>query len=222
MIALGIALAGPLDGALVRAEPLDAGISTTWKVELEGGVLAVFKEDGSDLDCWTCTARREVAVYRLDRLLGVGLVPETRWRRLKLRDGPAVGSLQRFVEGTVPGSVSPPPSPPAKLRWFDAVIGNSDRHLFNWIVTPDGVAAIDHDRAFRWGEAGWTDWKEELAAIDPDEVAPLWKALEAASDKDLRKALRGVSKDDRDRFLEMRIEILAAAKSPHPATEQPE
>jgi hypothetical protein len=104
-------------------------------------------------DSW----RTEIAAYELDKLIGLGMVPATVERTY---DGKR-GSLQYWVESMMPEAerVQKKISPPDpnkwneqifKLRVFDQLIFNTDRHLNNILVTKDfEVRAIDHSRSFR-------------------------------------------------------------------------
>jgi hypothetical protein len=126
---------------------------------------AVWKDiDGKPLgiqDSW----RYEVAAYRLDKALGLGMVPVTVERD---EDG-RPGSCQFFAEGALPlrdkirdvqGL-----TPDGLAAWrrggylqqaFDNLIGNSDRSQGNILIASDWRwVLIDHSRAFRT-EAAYT------------------------------------------------------------------
>jgi hypothetical protein len=105
-------------------------------------------------DSWTFN----VAAYRIDRLLGLGLVPvsvERRWRS-------TLGAFTWWVddvqmdEGERLKRKLQSPNPQAwneemqMVRLFDQLIYNIDRNLGNLVITNDwGIWAIDHTRAFR-------------------------------------------------------------------------
>ncbi len=109
----------------------------------------------------------EIAAYRLDRFLGVHMVPVTIERRyLENR-----GSLQLWVEKTFPyleimeGRVSLPGGLKGVLlsrqvyvqRAFDDLIYNEDRHANNILITDDWrMILIDHSRSFRTTKASLT------------------------------------------------------------------
>jgi hypothetical protein len=104
-------------------------------------------------DSW----QTEIAAYAVDRLIGLGLVPATVERRVAGR----VGSLQWWVESMMPEAerVEQNLTPPdfeawnrvkLKLRLFDELIANADRHLNNILITSDfDLRLIDHSRSFR-------------------------------------------------------------------------
>ena len=107
-------------------------------------------------DSW----RHEVAAYRIDRALGIDLVPVTVARRA----GGELGSAQIWVEGCVTfrelvdsGDVEIRGDEELLLRrltWmyvFDELIANADRNWDNILLdsATDRFALIDHSRSFR-------------------------------------------------------------------------
>ena len=106
------------------------------------------------IDSW----KYEVAAYRLDKLLGLGMVPPT-----ISRDYNGIGSLQLWVESwmTLKKKVEDKVKMPSyKIgfwnralylqRFFDNLIGNEDRHQNNYLITKDWrLYLIDHSRSFR-------------------------------------------------------------------------
>jgi hypothetical protein len=150
----------------------DIGVGVTLPIkatlELEGvKAYAVFKtideyaktkqlDRGIELefqDSW----KTEIAAYELDKLLGLGMVPATVERTY---DGKK-GSLQFWVDSKmseaerVNKKLQPPRSfeweeQVARLRLFDNLIYNTDRHLNNLLITEDWkIRLIDHSRTFR-------------------------------------------------------------------------
>lgn len=101
----------------------------------------------------------EIAAYRLDKHLGLGLVPPTVERPFRGERG----SCQYWVDGCM--SVKDRDekrmkTPPAKVpawnratylqRFFDNLIANEDRHANQILITPDWrMVLIDHSRSFR-------------------------------------------------------------------------
>ena len=157
---------------IVSTRPIGEGVTRPFLVTLDlDGVpgKAVFKSiderkagvttlaDGSSEIDFQDSWQTEIAGYIFDRMLGLGMVPATVRRRV---DG-KVGSVQWFVEGMIPESerlekkLSPPNSDEwseqiYKVRLFDELISNADRHLKNIQVTKDfQIRLIDHSRTFR-------------------------------------------------------------------------
>jgi len=112
-------------------------------------------------DCW----RYEVAAYRMDKALGLGMIPAT----VERHEGGRPGSCQLFADDAEPlrKKIGRPEemTPAAVANWrrggylqqaFDNLIGNSDRSQGNILITPDWRwVLIDHSRAFR-AEAAYT------------------------------------------------------------------
>jgi hypothetical protein len=99
----------------------------------------------------------ELAAYEVDRIIGLGMVPATVERELDGRRG----SLQFWVESMMAEAertkkkISVPDVEAwnrlmFKVRLFDNLIYNADRHLNNILITKDfQLRLIDHSRSFR-------------------------------------------------------------------------
>jgi hypothetical protein len=147
---------------IIKSEKVGEGVTKPKKLLLKKGDLeayAIWKRPsglGAEYnDKWEC----EIAAYRMDKLLGLNMVPPTVERRYKLSSG----SLQLWV--SVPMNEKRRtqeniPIPDDKLehyekmrslqRAFDSLIANSDRTLQNLRYTEDWqMILIDHSRAFR-------------------------------------------------------------------------
>ncbi|MBM3294651.1 MAG: hypothetical protein FJY82_09000 [Candidatus Aminicenantes bacterium] len=139
-------------------------VTNPWVLTLEkGGTTqkAIWKNPegrmGGFLEGW----KWEIAAYRLDRLLGLNMVPPTIERRFRENRG----SLQLWVESKMPyrkmmedkslrlpgGLVSVKWNRAISLqRAFDNLIANEDRHGENILITEDWrLILIDHSRTFR-------------------------------------------------------------------------
>ncbi len=167
-------------------------IFKTVDLEADGAVRTNRVEVGFR-DCY----RFEVAAYRLDRALGVGLVPVTVVREL----GGEEGSLQAWVEDAVSlrrALAAPTPAAAGDFELLarrltlmyllDALIGNVDRNHDNILVNPaaDRFALVDHSRSFRTGHA----------VAEPRGFAPVPLPAEVASrllalDRDRVEAVAG-------------------------------
>ncbi len=101
----------------------------------------------------------EIAAYRVDKLIGLGMVPPTVERRFKGDRG----SCQFWVDDCISlrdRDEKRIKTPPAKVpawnratylqRLFDNLIGNEDRHANQVLITKDWrMILIDHSRSFR-------------------------------------------------------------------------
>jgi len=138
------------------------GVTTPWKLTLKKGDIArdgLWKKvEGRPqrfLEGW----QWEIAAYRLDKYLGLNMVPPTIERRFRGDRG----SLQLWVESEMSFGKMVEKKikvPPVKIfswnrgvslqRLFDNLIGNEDRHTNNILVTKDWrLILIDHSRSFR-------------------------------------------------------------------------
>ena len=99
-----------------------------------------------------------VAAYRIDRLIGLNLVPVSVERKHGLKSGAFTWWVDDVMmdEGERLKKDIQPPSPQLwnesmqLIRLFDQLIYNVDRNMGNLVITKDWrVWAIDHTRAFR-------------------------------------------------------------------------
>ncbi len=159
------------DGEVISEEALGAGVTRSQRLTIRHGGLvrrAVFKTVNLEADQpahglrWELrfrdSYRFEVAAYRLDRLLGLGMVPVTVVREV----GGRTGAVQDWVEGSmtldeaIRQGVNPrrPELVPGQfmsMYILDALVDNVDRNIGNILVRPerDEVFLIDHSRSFR-------------------------------------------------------------------------
>jgi hypothetical protein len=99
-----------------------------------------------------------VAGYKIDRLIGLNLVPvsvERRWKSGLAAYTWWLDDVLMDEQERLKKKISPPDlerwNPQMQMvRLFDQLIANTDRNLGNLIITKDwGIWAIDHTRAFR-------------------------------------------------------------------------
>lgn len=114
-------------------------------------------KDGTEFnfrDTWTFN----VAAYRIDRLIGLGLVPvsvERRWRSTPAAYTWWLDDVMMDEGDRLKKKISPPDlqrwnASMQMVRLFDQLIANTDRNLGNLMITNDWeIWAIDHTRAFR-------------------------------------------------------------------------
>lgn len=170
------------------------GVSRSFRLHFTPALRGIFKPEGGDPTCPDCSSTREIAAYRISEATGLRLVPPTALRVWMSDGGPLVGSVQLWIESAEsPGMDFVKPD---DLRLFDAIIGNSDRHPGNILVSSDRqVLAIDHNRAFTWdlsiGHASC--WEAELDAIDDPQAllaGNQWQSVRRAlSDESLTHGL---------------------------------
>ena len=146
-------------------------------------------KDGTEFnfrDTWNFN----VAAYRIDRLIGLGLVPVSVERRWKSTPAAYTWWLDDVMmdEGDRLKKKISPPDPQRwnasmqMVRLFDQLIANTDRNLGNLIITNDwSIWAIDHTRAFR--TQGKLKTPGNIARCDRQVFARL-KQLDKTSVKD--------------------------------------
>lgn len=132
-----------------------------WRLTLElNGVThrAIWKDAQGRMRGFIENWKWEIAAYRLDKYLGLNMVPPTVERRFKEKRG----SCQFYLEDiatlkVVQDEKRKKPSYKIypfnlalyKQRAFDNLIGNGDRHLNQFIITDDWrMILIDHSRSF--------------------------------------------------------------------------
>lgn len=197
------------EGTIVSDEPIGSGVTNPHRLVLErDGVrlrAAFSYVDGhvsytsgeSLLMALNVTDRYHynVAAYRLDRLMGMNMIPPAVIRAV---DGEE-GSVQLWVEDATTEDkrakegIQPPDPAEFDRQWgvmrvFDVLIYNEDRNGGNILYTADWkLRPIDHTRAFRLRSGR----PETLRGIDvtvSDEVLPMLEAIDA-------EALRASTKD---------------------------
>lgn len=156
-------------------------VTNPWRLTLEkDGVrnIALWKNvtgrPKGYIDSW----KYEVAAYRLDKLLGLNMIPPTVERNF---NGP--GSLQLWVESwmTLKKKMDDKVKIPSyKIfywnralylqRFFDNLIANEDRHQNNYLITKDWrMYLIDHSRSFRT----YGDFLKKLLYTDKRRDGPM-------------------------------------------------
>ena len=104
------------------------------------------------------TAIREAIVYQIDKIVGLGLVPKTMVIDDTIGDIQYDGSVQDWIKNAkdryqIDRFTDEEKRDFERLRVFDFIIGNSDRHLGNVLFTDDGkIHAIDHNASLVIGK----------------------------------------------------------------------
>lgn len=168
----------------------------------ESGIFTIFLRD---------TWMSEIAAYQLALLLGLDTVPPAVPWELKRKKG----SLQLWIEnakwGFHPSGTQQPSDPDLwareeeKMRFFDALIGNNDRHEANVLLDSRGkVWWIDHSRSFG----------RERELIKPEAIRrcerKLWDGLKSVSPQAIAERLSPwMSAKEIDALLERRMRLIA-------------
>jgi hypothetical protein len=151
-----------LTAEIVRSEPIGEGVTKPWKLYLKKGDVegkAAWKnphgEMGGYLEGW----QYEIAAYRLDKLIGLNMVPPAVERKFDGKRGALVlwaenkYSLLKVMEDgiRIPDEALDHTEKMKYLaRAWDSLIGNEDRTQQNVLYTEDWrMILFDHSRAFR-------------------------------------------------------------------------
>jgi hypothetical protein len=203
---------------VTNREKIGEGVTNPEKVTLErdGTIMhAILKKVDESYDSW----RFEVAAYRLDRLLELGMVPPTVPRSV----GGRRGCLQLWITGVTMDEYENTPlnlelwRRQVSLMWlFDDLVANIDRHLNNAIVTRKGrLVLIDNSKTFRpfrkllnglngpgtgtHAKYWFAEYDKERARYPTSYPESFIERLRALSDKQIKKALssyiQGYAKD---------------------------
>lgn len=165
-------------GVKVTGNPGTGNANWSFKVKMSNGEAGAFKPIMGErmegvrrtiTNTGMTLAEREVLTSIVDEYLGYGLVPETRLVRLSTKGiGDHVtkareGSLQHWRPGEsfyalrrkLPAGVTPEEK--FKFVTLDYLIGNTDRHGNNWLITESGkIWSIDNGYTFPNGMIGDT------------------------------------------------------------------
>jgi len=147
-----------------QAQPFDKreAVTEPWVFTLEkDGVTndAIWKDVSGRAKGFMESWKWEIAAYRLDKYLGLNMVPPTVERRFQGNRGScqlwitSMMSLKKKFEDKIK-------TPPVKVfywnrafymqRAFDNLIANEDRHQNQYLITEDWrMILIDHSRSFR-------------------------------------------------------------------------
>jgi hypothetical protein len=180
-----------------RATLEDAPLRFAWK-PLTPGYSKGFME----------SYKAEIAAYKLDRLLGLNMVPPIVERNMNGKNGAAV----YWVENVRGWSVEKPPQGPepswslqlTRMKMFDLLIANIDRNQGNLIYDSDWhLFLIDHSRAFTS--------KKDLKGIAPlgRVDRELWNKMAALTLEDLDRGLEKWVGNNEKKALLQRRDVMA-------------
>jgi len=190
-------------------------VSKPYIITFRNDVRAIFKVENSDS---LGPVNREEAVYKLDRFLGFNFTPMTITRAVQFPDGTVrQGSVMYFIRNCE-SAMDAGLEKNDKLKLFDAIIGNSDRHLNNWLVRDNGeIVAIDHNRAFRHDVTGYarTYWYQEIDDLEaPSKLGSVYEKFKKYPVRKLEDLLEDLIEPGRlEVFLSTRKEIIKRIES---------
>jgi hypothetical protein len=137
-------------------------VTNPWVIDLQKDGIqnkAIWKNPSGRMKGFTENWKWEIAAYRLDKMLGLHMVPPTVERRYRGDRG----SCQLWIDGTITLKQKVKDkikTPPRRVfywnralylqRAFDNLIANEDRHQNQYLITDDfRMILIDHSRSFR-------------------------------------------------------------------------
>jgi hypothetical protein len=151
-----------LTADIVGSEPIGEGVTKPYKLFLKKGDVetqAAWKNPHGMMNGYLEGWQYEIAAYRMDKLIGLNMVPPAVEREFKGKQGALVlwaknkYSLLKLVEE---GIRIPPEATDhtEKMKWlaraWDCLIANEDRTQQNVLYTEDWrMILFDHSRAFR-------------------------------------------------------------------------
>jgi hypothetical protein len=189
-------------------------VTNPWKLTLEkDGVKrnGLWKDIENRATRYPDSWKWEIAAYKIDRLIGLNMVPVTVERRLDEKRG----SLSLWVESEM--SLKKKTDENIKMpsykvfywnratfleRAFDNLIANEDRHMNNILITKDWrMYLIDHSRSFRSSgkflkELIYRKGGKEGDKFMSELPRPFVEKLKALTDADIRAAVGEYLTDD--------------------------
>ena len=194
------------EGKVAKLEDVPIGVTKPQRATLEGAPMRFAWKPLTPgySKGFMESYKAEIAAYKLDRLLGLNMVPPIVERNMNGKNGAAV----LWVENTRGWSVAKPPQGPepnwslqlTRMKMFDLLIANIDRNQGNLIYDHDWhLFLIDHSRAF----TGKKDLKgmAPLGRVDRQ----LWEKMAALTIEDLDRGLdKWVGNNEKKALLQRR------------------
>ena len=150
---------------ILHFEPVGEGVTHPYRLHLKKGdfeTTAFWKNPSGMMDGFWEGWQYEIAAYRLDRLVGLNMVPVAVEREFQGKKGALslwaenkYSLLKVFDQGIrIPDEAQ---GQVEKMKWltraWDSLVGNEDRTRQNVLYTEDWrTILIDHSRAFRTGK----------------------------------------------------------------------
>lgn len=198
-------------GKVLKMEDVPIGVTKPQRATLENGARFAWKPLRPGYNRGFMESyKSEIAAYKLDRMLGMHMVPPIAERRIQNQDGAAI----YWVENVRPWSVEKPPQGPepmwsrqlTRMKMFDLLIANIDRNQGNLIYDADWhLILIDHSRAFIN--------KKDLKGIAPlgRVDRELWEKMQALTLADLDQGLDKLVGTNEKKALLARRDLMARA-----------
>jgi len=96
---VAILMSTPIEIRTNQIDKQAPNMMVTYRLKFEEGVEGIFKIEASDPECDCCTVKQEVAVYKIDTILGFYFTPITIYREVMLPEEQSVrGSLMYYIQ----------------------------------------------------------------------------------------------------------------------------
>jgi hypothetical protein len=194
---------------ILKLEDVPIGVTKPQRAVLEGGSRFAWKAIRPGYNKGFMESyKAEIAAYKLDRMLGMNMVPPSVERKVSGITGAAI----YWAENVKGWSIEKPPQGPepqwsrqlTQMKMFDLLIANIDRNQGNLIYDSDWhLILIDHSR-------GFID-KKDLKGIAPlgRVDRQLWEKMQALTMEDLDKGLEKWVGDKEKKALLTRRDLMA-------------
>ncbi len=149
---------------IVKSEPIGEGVTSPWRIYLQKGDVqkkAAWKNPDDKIGDIRDTWKHEIAAYRLDKLIGLNMIPPAIEREFNGKTGDLClwaesrTSLLKMQDNNekIPDQEIPQTERTKYIaRLWDSLIANADRTQQNVLLTDDWrMILIDHSRAFQYG-----------------------------------------------------------------------
>jgi len=149
---------------IVKSEPVGEGVTAPWKLYLQKGDIqkkAAWKNPDEKIEDIRDSWKHEIAAYRLDKLIGLNMIPPAIEREFNGKSGDlslwadTKTSLLKMQENNqkIPDQAILQTDRMKHIaRLWDSLIANADRTQQNVLFTDDWrMILIDHSRAFQYG-----------------------------------------------------------------------
>jgi hypothetical protein len=163
----------------------EEAVTNPWKLTLEKDGIrrnALWKNAKGMMKGYLEGWNYEISAYRMDKLLGLNMVPPT----VEIRFRGDRGSCQLWIEDTMSLKTKEAKkikTPSFKIfywnratylqRAFDNLIANEDRHMNQILITKDWrMILIDHSRSFRTGKVRGIDYTNSLIYTEKHKEGP--------------------------------------------------
>ncbi len=204
-----ILIESKIDESKTQPEDDLRGVNKTFRVYfLNTHITALFKENSiNDVG----NIKFELAAYMLSRELGFNLVPVVVIRTIEVRGVKYSGSLMYWINDAKSASSAglTKLNKPDILLFFDAILSNADRHLENWMVSPQKrIIAVDHNRSFFHKNNFWINHLQSIRNLKKIRESLQYSRLKQISRVQFDRVIKVISEKHRNNAWLVREKII--------------